>query len=325
MKRRVLLQACAAAPATMLAATAWGAESYPAKPLRFIMPFTAGGPTDVLSRAYAKELSQILGQPVVVDNKPGAGGNLGVNLIAKAPADGYTIGLGTNGPLAINATLFSNLPYDPQKDLAPITRFAFVPNVLLVPPSLGVNDVEELLRRVRATPGKYSFASGGNGTSQHLAGEMLKTMGKLDITHVPYKGESPAIIDVIGGQVQMSFSSLAASLPHIRSGRLLPLAVTSAKRNSVLPDVPTLAEKGFPGYEATAWYGIVAPAQTPPEILRTLREASLKAFATTEVTEKLAALSATLAPTTQEEFAAFIRSETARWAPVVRASGAKVD
>jgi tripartite-type tricarboxylate transporter receptor subunit TctC len=325
MNKRRFVQACAAAIlAPFAAAAAWG-ETYPSRPVRFVMPFAAGGPTDVLSRAYAKAMSELLKQPVIVDNRPGAGGNLGVDLVAKAQPDGYTIGLGTNGPLAINVTLFSKLPYDPQKDITPVTRFALVPNVLLVPPSLGVKDFDELVRLVKANPGKYSYASGGNGTSQHLAGEMLSVLGKLDLTHVPYKGESPAITDVIGGQVSMSFSSLAASLPHIRSGRLVPLAVTSAQRSPAMPEVPSIAEKGFPRYEAVAWYGIIAPPGTPVEIVRKLNEASHKAFASAEVREKLTALSAAATPGTPEEFTAFIRSEIARWAPVVKASGAKVD
>lgn len=299
--------------------------TYPSKPLHFVTPYSAGGPTDILSRAYAMALSELLRQPVVVDNKPGAGGNLGVDFISKAQADGYTIGLGTNGPLAINIALFGKLPYDPQKDIMPIARFAFVPNVLLVAPSLGVRDMDALVRLIKANPGTFSFASGGNGTSQHLAGEMLKMMGGLDIIHVPYKGESPALTEVIGGQVSLVFSSLAASLPHIRSGRLIPLAVTSARRIPALPNIPTVAEKGFPGYEATAWYGIIAPAKTPRAIVGLLHEASLKAFASAEVQEKLAAIGATVAPTKPDEFAAFIRTETARWAPVVKASGARVD
>jgi tripartite-type tricarboxylate transporter receptor subunit TctC len=325
MKKLFPQRAVMAVMAGLLTVAAAWADTYPSKPIRFVMPFAAGGPTDALSRVYAKELSELLKQPVIVDNRPGAGGNLGVDLVAKAPPDGYTIGLGTNGPLAINVTVFGKLPYDPSRDIAPITRFAFVPNVLVVPPSLGVKDAGELLRLFKANPGKYSYASGGNGTSQHLAGEMLKTMAQLDIVHIPYKGESPAIADVIGGQVAMSFSTLAASLPHIQSGRLIPLAVTSAQRSPALPQVPTIAENGLPGYEATAWYGIIAPANTPPEIVRKLHDASLKAFASAEVVDKLAALGASAAPTTPEAFAAFIRSETQRWAPVVKASGAKVD
>jgi tripartite-type tricarboxylate transporter receptor subunit TctC len=325
MDKRTFVRTCAAAVLAPFAASRAWSETYPSRPLRFVMPFAAGGPTDVLSRAYAKSLSELLKQPVIVDNKPGAGGNLGVDLVAKSQPDGYTIGLGTNGPLAINLTLFGKLPYDPQKDITPVTRFALVPNVLVVPPSLGVKDFEELVRLVKANPGKTSYASGGNGTSQHLAGEMLKVLGRLDITHVPYKGESPAIADVIGGQVSMSFSSLAASLPHIRSGRLIPLAVSSAQRSPALPNVPAVAEKGFAGYEAVAWYGIIAPPNTPAEIVRLLNEESHKAFASPEVKDKLAALSATATPGTAEEFAGFIRSEIARWAPVVKASGAKVD
>jgi len=321
---RRALTCCAALLPLLASAQAWG-DVYPLKPIRFVVPFATGGPTDVLSRAYASQMSQLLGQPLVVENKPGAGGSLGVDLIAKAAPDGYTIGLGTNGPLAINLALFGKLPYDPRRDITPITLFAFVPNVLVVAPSLGVKDFDQLLRVLRANPGKYSYASGGNGTSQHMAGEMFKTMARIDVVHVPYKGESQAITDVIGGQVAMSFSSLAASLPHIRSGRLIPLAVTSAQRSPILPELPTLAEKGFSNYEATAWYGIIAPPHTSPEIVEKLRAASLRAFGSTEVVARLNALGATLAPTSPTEFAAFIRKEIERWAPVVKASGAKVD
>ncbi|SPA38497.1 putative secreted protein [Cupriavidus taiwanensis] len=316
---------CCAALLPLLGTARASGSAYPAKPIRLVVPFVGGGPTDILSRAYASQMSQFLGQPVIVENKPGAGGSLGVDVVAKAVPDGYTIGLGTNGPLAINLALFGKLPYDPRRDITPITLFAFVPNVLVVSPSMGVNDLDQLLRLLRANDGKYSYASGGNGTSQHMAGEMFKTMARVNVAHVPYKGESMAITDVIGGQVAMSFSSLAASLPHLRSGRLIPLAVTSAERSPILPGLPTLAEKGFRKYEATAWYGIIAPPHTSPEIVARLHAASLRAFASPEVVARLAALGATAAPTAPAEFAAFIDKEIVRWAPVVKASGATVD
>ncbi|SMP76319.1 Tripartite-type tricarboxylate transporter, receptor component TctC [Noviherbaspirillum suwonense] len=317
-----LLVACVAA---LGVATSAVADEYPSRLIRLVVPFAAGGPTDILSRAYAKGLSDVLKQPVVVDNRPGAGGNIGIDVVAKAAPDGYTIGFGTNGPLAVNVSLFSKMPYDPAKDLAPITFFAFVPNVIAVHPSLGVKDLKGLIRLIKANPNKYSFASGGNGTTQHLGGELLKTMADIKLLHIPYKGEGPAMIDALGGQVPIIFSSIAAGVPYVKSGKLIPLAVTSAKRNPALPDVPTVAEAGLPGYEATAWYGVVAPAGTPKEIIQKLNAASLKAINSHEVSERLAASGASAAPGTPEEFMAFIRSEIPRWEQVVKQAGAKVD
>ena len=325
----MLLTAAAKVIATLalglLAASSGWADTWPTRPVRFIVPFPPGGPTDSLSRAYARLMSDILKQQVIVENKPGAGGNLGVDFIAKSVPDGYTIGLGTNGPLAINVTLFSKLPYDPTKDVTPITRFAFVPNVLVVHPGVGAKDLGELIRLVRANPDKYSYASGGNGTSQHLAGEMLNAMLNIKLTHVPYKGESFALTDVIGGQVPMFFSSLVGALPQIKAGKLIPLAVTSTRRNPALPDVPSLAETGLAGYEATAWYGVIAPANTPPDIVRQIHEASVKALQSPEIAQRMAAIGASGTPSSPAEFSDFIRSEINRWAPVIKQSGAKVD
>lgn len=317
-----LMIACAVALGAMATAVA---QDYPSRPIRLVVPFAAGGPTDILSRAYAKALSDVIKQTVVVDNRPGAGGNIGIDIVAKSNPDGYTIGFGTNGPLAVNVSLFNKMPYDPTKDLAPITFFAFVPNVIAVHPNLGVKDLKDLIRVAKANPDKYSFASGGNGTTQHLGGELLKAMADIKLVHIPYKGEGPAMTDALGGQVPIIFSSLAAGLPYVKSGKLVPLAVTSAKRNPVLPDVPTVAEAGLPGYEATAWYGVVAPAGTPKEIIQKLNAASIKAINSPEVSERLVASGGAAAPNSPEEFAAFIRSEVPRWAKVVKAAGAKVD
>ncbi|WP_151448725.1 Bug family tripartite tricarboxylate transporter substrate binding protein [Lacisediminimonas profundi] len=319
---RRLILACAVTLSTT--SVAW-AQSFPSKPIRLVVPFAAGGPTDILSRTYAKGLSEVLKQTVVVENKPGAGGNLGVDTVAKAVPDGYTIGFATIGPLAVNVTLFGNLPYDPVKDIAPITRFAFVPNVLLAHPSLGVKNLNELIRLIKSNPDKYNYASGGNGTTQHLGGEMLKAMAQLKLPHIPYKGEGPAMTDVLGGQVPMTFSSIAAGMQHIKAGKLVPIAVTSAQRSPALPNVPTVAEMGFPGYEATAWYGVIAPAGTPSDIIQKLHAASVKVINSPEVTERLAAGGGTPAPTSPEAFGAFIQSEIPRWAQAIKAAGARVD
>lgn len=321
MKRRAALLAfaCAAAP---LAAVAQA--DFPNKPIRLIVPFAAGGPTDALSRAFALELGEILKQNIIVENKVGAGGNIGIDLVAKAPSDGYTIGFGTNGPLAGNVTLFKSVPYDPTKDLAPITRIAFVPNIIAVTPSLPAKTLPELIALLKANPDKYSFASGGNGTTQHLGGELLKAMTGTKMTHIPYKGEGPAMNDALGGQVPIILSSLAVGVPYVTSGKLRALAVTSKTRSPALPDVPPAADS-VPGFELTAWYGLVAPAGTPPEVIRKLNAASRQVINSRQMKERLEFLGGSPAATTPEEFAAFIKSEIPRWAEIIRISGAKAD
>lgn len=321
-KLKALAGACIFALTTTGSAIA---QDFPSKPIRLIIPFSAGGPTDVLSRAFAKALSELVKQPVIAENKPGAGGNIGVDAVVRAEPDGYTMAVATNGPLAVNVSLFSKMPYDPTKDIEPISLFAFVPNVVAVHPTLGVKDLKGLISLLKANPDKYSFASGGNGTTQHLGGELLKVMAGVSMTHIAYKGEGPAMTDALGGQVPIIFSSLAAGIPNVKSGRLVPLAVTSAERNPALPDVPTVAEAGLPGYAATAWYGFIAPPGTSKEIIRKLNAASTKAVNTPEVQALLMKSGATLAMGTPEEFGAFIRSEIPRWAEVVKKSGAKVD
>ncbi|KRB81577.1 Bug family tripartite tricarboxylate transporter substrate binding protein [Noviherbaspirillum sp. Root189] len=301
------------------------AQGYPTKPIRLIVPYSAGGTTDTLSRAYAKTLSDILKQPVVVDNKPGAGGNIGMDFVAKSAPDGYTLGFAPNGPLAVNATLFTKLPYDPATDFAPVTLMAFVPNVIAAHPSVGVKSLEDLIRLAKANPDKYNFATGGNGTTQHLSGEMLKVMANINLSHIPYKGDGPAITDAIGGQVSIVIGSVTATLPYVKAGKLIPLAVTSRKRNPALPDVPTVEETGLSGYEATAWYGVVAPAGTPKEIIQKLNSASIKAISSREVADRIAATGGTSVTNSPEEFAAFIRTEIPRWAQVVKQAGAKID
>ena len=247
--------------------------AYPTKPIRLVVPFPAGGATDILAREVAKHLTETWGQSVVVDNRPGAGGNIGSELVAKSPPDGYTLEMGTVGTHAINASLYSKMPYDHVKDFVPVILVAGVPNVLVVNPSVPVNSVQEFIAYAKANPGKLNFASSGSGTSIHLSGELFKVMAGVQMTHVPYKGSAPALQDLLGGQVQLMFDNLPPSLPQIKAGKLRALAVTSATRAPALPDVPTVAEAGLPGFEASSWFGVLAPAGTPPAIVAKLHGA----------------------------------------------------
>jgi tripartite-type tricarboxylate transporter receptor subunit TctC len=313
---------------TLVATGAWAqapAPSYPTKPIRLVVPFPPGGATDILARAVGQRLTDVWAQSVVIDNRPGAGGNIGTELVAKSAPDGYTLEMGTVGTHAINASLYSKLPYDHVKDFVPVILVAGVPNVLVVNPSLPVSSVAELIAYAKANPGKLNFASSGNGTSIHLSGELFKTMAGVQMTHVPYKGSAPALQDLLGGQVQLMFDNLPPSLPNIKAGKLKALAVTSATRAPALPDVPTMAEAGLPGFEASSWFGILAPAGTPPAIVAKLNAEVAKWLASPEAQEKLLALGANPAGGTPEDFAKHIAAETAKWAKVVKESGAKVD
>jgi tripartite-type tricarboxylate transporter receptor subunit TctC len=301
------------------------AQTYPSHPIRLVVPFPPGGTTDILARAVAQKLSESFGQQVIVDNRPGAGGNIGTELVAKAAPDGYTLEMGTVGTHAINASLYSKLPFDHVKDFVPVILVAGVPNVLVVNPALPVHSVQELIAYGKANPGKLYFASSGSGTSIHLSGELFKTMTGVQMTHVPYKGSAPALTDLMGGQVQLMFDNLPSSLGFIKAGKLRALAVTSAERASALPDVPTIAESGVPGFEASSWFGVLAPAGTPREIVQKLNAEIAKWLATPEAREKLASQGAIAAGGTPEDFARHIAAETAKWAKVVKASGAKVD
>ena len=301
------------------------AQAYPAKPIRLVVPFPPGGATDILARAAAQKLTDAWGQPVVVDNRPGAGGNIGSELVAKAAPDGYTLEMGTVGTHAINASLYAKMPYDHVKDFAPVILVASVPNVLEVNPGVPAKSVAELISYAKANPGKLNFASSGSGTSIHLSGELFKVMAGVDMTHVPYKGSSPALQDLLGGQVQVMFDNVPPSLPQIRAGKLRALAVTSATRSPALRDVPTIAESGLPGYEASSWFGVLAPAGTPPAIIAKLNAEIGAWLATPEAKEKMLALGANAAGGSPEDFAKHIAVETAKWQKVVRASGAKVD
>ena len=304
---------------------AFAQADYPSKPIRLVVPFPPGGTTDILARAVAQKLTEAWGQQVIVDNRPGAGGNIGSDLVAKAAPDGYTLLMGTVGTHAINPSLYARMPYDAQKDFAPVILVASVPNVLEVDPSLPVHTVQELIAYARANPGKLNFASSGNGTSIHLSGELFKAMTGVKMTHVPYKGSAPALADLVGGQVQLMFDNLPSSLGLIKGGKLRAIAVTSTARSSALPDVPTLAESGLPGYEASSWFGVLAPARTPPAIIAKLNAAIDAWLASPEAKDKLASQGAVAAGGTPADFAHWIAGETVKWAKVVKASGAHID
>jgi tripartite-type tricarboxylate transporter receptor subunit TctC len=307
-------------------------SGWPARPVRIVVPFAAGGTTDILARALAPELQRVFGQPFIVDNKPGAGGNVGAAEVAKAPPDGHTLLMGTVGTHGINQSLYPKLPYDPVKDFVPVTLVAGVPNVLVVNPAkaqqYGIHDVPDLIRYAKAHPGQLNMASSGNGTSIHLAGELFKTMTGTYMVHFPYRGSGPALMDLVGGNMDLMFDNLPSALPQIRSGRLKALAVTSATRSQAMPELPTIAEAGGPalkGYEASSWFGLLAPAGTPMEIVNRLQQETAKALGTPALKERLLAQGAIPSGMTSAEFARHIAAETKKWAEVVKVSGAKVD
>ncbi len=301
------------------------AQAWPNKPIKYIVPFAPGGTTDILARTISEKLSVALGQPVVVENKPGAGGGVGADFTAKSAADGCTIMGGTISTHAINASLYTSLPYDPVKDFVAVTLIARVPNMLVINPEVPAKNVGELIALLKANPGKYTFASSGNGTSQHLSGELFKAMAGVDMQHIPYKGSPPALQDVVGGQVTMTFDNITTALPLARAGKLRALAVTTARRSSAAPEVPTLAESGLTGFEVGSWQGVFAPAGTAPAIVRRLNAEIVKILNTAEVKEKLVALGAEPVGDTPEQFGAYVKAEVAKWSDVVKKSGAKID
>ena len=312
---------------------AWPAMAQPAWPtktVRIVVPFAAGGTTDILARAVAPELSRAFGQQFVVDNRAGAGGNVGAEIVAHSPPDGYTLLMGTVGTHGINRALYAKLPYDPIKDFAPITMVAGVPNVMEMQTekakALGINNVKDFIAYAKAHPGKLNMASSGNGTSIHLAGELFKSMTGTFLVHFPYRGSSPALVDMVGGTMDVMFDNLPSSLPQIRAGRLKALAVTSRERSAALPEVPTIEEAGgLKGFDATSWFGLLAPAGTPADIVNRIQQEVAKSLGTQAIKEKMLAQGAIPSGNTPAEFAKLIDSEHRKWAQVVKVSGAKVD
>lgn len=305
------------------AGSAW-AQDFPVKPIRLVVPFGAGTTTDIVARVMAEGMGRVLGQAVVIENRAGAGGGIGSDLVAKAPADGYTLVMGTVGTHAINATLYKKLAYDPQRDFAPVAFTGYTPTLLVVPGSSSLKSLRDLAEQARRTDGRLSFASAGNGTSGHLAGELLKSRLGGEMTHVPYKDGALALSDVMSGQVQFMFYHPAAALPHIKSGKLRALGVSSAKRSAAAPEVPAIAESGF-DFDLVAWFMVYAPAATPAPVLARLRDAAAQTLANPEVAGKLKAQGLELSAMRADEMSAFGRAELAKWAELVRRSGAQVD
>ena len=326
IRRRSLVAFAAAA----LAARSLRAQgAWPTRTVRIVVPFAPGGTTDILARALAPELAKAFGQGVIVDNRAGAGGNLGADIVAKSPPDGYTLVMGTVGTQAINPSLYPKMPYDAAKDFAPVTLVAGVPNVLVMNPAkakaAGITDVRSLIAYARANPGKLNMASSGNGTSIHRAGELFKSMTGTYMVHFPYKGSGPALLDLVGGTMDLMFDNLPSALPHVKAGKLVALAVTSSERSAALPDVPTVAEAGVKGFEATSWFGLLAPAGTPADIVQRIQQESAKALASPALRERLLSQGAIPGGMPPAEFGRFIATETKKWAAVVKSSGAKVD
>jgi len=307
------------------APAAFAQSAYPAKPVRIVTPYPPGGPTEILARLLGAKLQERMGQPFVIESRPGAGGNVGTDYIAKSPGDGYNLLMGASGPLAINVTLYKSLPYDPTKDLAAVVLVASVPLVLVVNAAFPAANLHELMAALKAKPDAYSYASAGNGSPQHLSAELFKFMTGLNMVHVPYKGSGPAINDLIGAQVQIDFESMISILPQIKGGRVRALAVTSKTRSPLLPDVPTLNEAGVPGYESIAWYGVMAPGSTPREIVLKLNHEIGAVLDLPDISTRMAELGSPPVHGSAEDFSAFIRAEIVKWGKVVKASGATVD
>jgi tripartite-type tricarboxylate transporter receptor subunit TctC len=316
--------------ATIVAGAALGlspgalGQAYPTKPIKIVVPFAVGGIADTFARVIAQKVTEAWGQPVVVENKAGAGGNIGADLVAKSPPDGYTLVMGSIGTHAVNPHLVKNMPYDAQKDFAPIAHVLEAEGLLVVNPSVPAKTVPELIALAKSQPGKLSYASAGVGTASHLAGELFKSMAGVDMTHVPYKGNSPAITDVMGGQTQMIFATMPTVIQQAKAGRLRPIAVIGAARAKAVPDIPTVAET-LPGFEVGNWVGLFAPAGTPPEIVRRWNAEVQKIMTSADVEPRLEAEGARFIATTPESFAAFQRSESARWGKMIREAGIKVE
>lgn len=301
------------------------AQTYPVKPIRMIVPSTPGGGPDLMARAIAQKLSETLGRQVVVETRPGAGGIIGSEYVAKSPADGYTLIMGNAGSHSVNPGLYRKLPYDPQRDFAPVSLVSSAPNILIVHPSLPVKSVKDLIAIAKARPGDLTFGSGSNGSTAHLSGELFRTLAKVNMVHVPFKGAPAAVIGVMTGEVSLAILNLPPALPHVKSGKLKALGVSTAKRSSAVPDLPTIAEAGLPGYEATAWFGVLAPAGTPAGIITRLNAEIVKGLSAGDVRKRIAADGGEVIGSTPEEFAAVMKRDIAKWAKVVELSGARVD
>jgi tripartite-type tricarboxylate transporter receptor subunit TctC len=311
--------------AMLLPAVEASAQAYPAKPVSLLIAFPPGGPSDVLSRIVGKKLEQILGQPFIMDNRPGAGGNIAAEAAAHAAADGHTLLMGNNSILATNAALYKKINFDPEKDFAPISLVGSQANILVVHPDVPAKSMSELISLLRASPGKFNYASSGHGAAAHLAAELFKAEAKVEIVHVPYKGAAPALTDVMAGHVHMMFATAASVVPHIKSGKVRALAVTPIKRTTVFPELATIDELGLKGFDATTWHGLVTPAKTPREIVVRLHRATVEALNDAAVRKSLGDLGVDIVGNSPGEFAAYIKAEIPKWTAIVRASGAKLD
>ena len=326
--RRLTLQQLAATVAAAAFAPGLRAQTYPSKPIRIVVPFTPGGSSDILARAIGLELTKAWSQPVVIDNVPGAGGSIGAERVAKSPADGYTLLMGHVGTLAVNPSLYPKLGYDPLRSFAPVAWVARVPNVLVVNASVPAQNLQELIALAKARPGQINYGSGGNGSAAHTTMEYLKLQTRSSLLHIPYRGTAPSITDLVAGQVQVLFTGAPALLPHIKSGRIRALAVSSPRRMALLPEVPTVAESGVAGtqgFEADQWYGLVAPAGTPAEVVKALNDQVNKALASADVKARLASEGAEATPTSPPAFGELIAADLRRWAPVIKAASIRPD
>jgi tripartite-type tricarboxylate transporter receptor subunit TctC len=308
-----------------LPSRAVAADAYPSKAIRMVVPFPAGGTTDILGRIAGQKITEALGQQVIIDNRGGAGGNIGTELVAKSPPDGYTLLTDPGSTLTINPHAYSRLGFDPVKDFAPITILAEVPNILEVHPSMPVKNVKELIALAKSKPGQINYASTGAGQSTHLSMELFKSMAHIDINHIPYKGSAPALVDLIGGHVTVMFDNMPTSLPHVRAGKLRAIAVSTAKRSFALPQLPTVAESGLPGFEVSVWFSVLAPAATPRDIVQKLNAVLVKALQSPDVKQRLAEQGAEPVGNTPEQFATTIQRDLAKWAKVVKDANVKLD
>ena len=316
---------CLAAVLLAIASGAAVAQAYPVKPVRMVVPFPAGGATDIVGRLIAQKLSESWGQQVIVDNRGGAGGTIGSDIAAKSAPDGYTMLVGTSSTHAIAPSLYSKLPYDPVRDFAPVTLVASATILLAVHPSVPAKNVRDLIALAKRKPNALSFASSGNGGISHLIGEHFKSVGGIQMLHVPYKGDTPALVDLVGGQVHLMFGTAVSFLPYVKAGRLNALAVTNPKRSPIAPDVPTVAESGLPGFEALQWFGIFVPAGTSKEIVARLNGEIVKIVRLPDIRERMTSLGADVVGSTPEQFAAFQKADTTKWGRVIKESGAKIE